>query len=151
MNSGDKVTLNGGQSKDEDGDDLTYDWTQSSAPPTVQLDDRTSKTPSFTAPSVNTETKLTFSLIVSDGKSSSNSASVIITVNPPINHAPVASAGGAPADGVKSGNKVTLNGEGSSDSDGDPLRFKWTQVSGSPKVSLSDPGSPRPYFHRPFS
>jgi hypothetical protein len=35
VNSGDKVTLNGGQSNDEDGDDLTYDWAQSSAPPTV--------------------------------------------------------------------------------------------------------------------
>ncbi len=47
---------------------LTYAWTQT-AGPTVTLDDATSPTPTFIAPSVSRSTALTFSLTVRDGTS----------------------------------------------------------------------------------
>ncbi|MBI4401438.1 MAG: hypothetical protein HY581_07395 [Nitrospirae bacterium] len=62
------------------------------------------------------------------------------------NRAPTARAG--PDLTVKAGTKVVLNGLGSSDPDGDPLRYEWTQVRGY-KVSLLDPGTPKATFVAP--
>ena len=44
---------------------------------------------------------------------------------------------------------VTLDGSGSSDPDGDPLSYAWTQVSG-PTVALSDATAAQPTFTAPF-
>jgi hypothetical protein len=41
-----------------------------------------------------------------------------------------------------------LSALGSSDPDGDPLRYEWTQVRGN-KVSLLDPNTPRATFVAP--
>jgi hypothetical protein len=57
------VTLNGSSSYDPDGDALTYWWTQTSGP-NVTLANRTTATPTFTAPA--TVTTLRFSLTVTD-------------------------------------------------------------------------------------
>lgn len=88
VNSGVTVNLDGTKSHDEDegkntgfGDQLTFTWTQGQAPPTVKLDNPDSKTASFKAPVVSSNTKLTFGLLVSDGKRSSTD-SVVITVLP---------------------------------------------------------------------
>jgi hypothetical protein len=43
---------------------------------------------------------------------------------------------------------VTLDGSASIDPDGDPISYRWTQVSGSP-VALSDPTSAEPTFQAP--
>jgi hypothetical protein len=59
------VTLQGG-GEDIDGDDLTFQWTQTQGLD-VELDDPTSATPSFTAPSVALGTTLQFTLVVNDG------------------------------------------------------------------------------------
>lgn len=62
------------------------------------------------------------------------------------NHLPVAYAGQDLK--VKAGNTVVLNGLGSNDPDGDPLRYEWTQIRGH-KISLLDADSPKPTFVAP--
>jgi hypothetical protein len=81
-NSGALLTLNAAASVDADADALTYAWTQTSGP-AVTLSSATSKTPTFTAPSVSSATTFGFSVTVSDGQvSSSASVSVNVTVAP---------------------------------------------------------------------
>ena len=68
VNSGANVTLNGSASNDPDGDTLSYQWAQVSGT-TVTLANADSASATFTAPTVNSDTLLQFSLTVSDGKS----------------------------------------------------------------------------------
>ena len=65
VNPGNIVKLQG-TGTDANGDPLTYSWTQT-AGPSVTLSDPSSPTPTFTAPNVNTQTTLTFQLVVNDG------------------------------------------------------------------------------------
>jgi hypothetical protein len=62
------------------------------------------------------------------------------------NRPPVARAGSDLT--VRGGARVVLDGLQSSDPDGDPLRFEWTQISGN-KVSLLDQNTNRPSFVAP--
>ena len=63
-----------------------------------------------------------------------------------VNHPPVADAGVDQT--VDEGTLVALDGTPSSDPDGDPLTFAWTQGSG-PPVALSDPTTAQPTFLAP--
>jgi hypothetical protein len=78
--SGSTVTLSGGQSNDPDGDSLRYAWTQIMGPG-VTLRDADSSTPSFTAPSVSSDTLLRFELQVTDPGGLSDSEIVAVTVS----------------------------------------------------------------------
>ncbi len=73
------VTLDGSASSDQDGDVITYQWT---APAGIVLSSATAAKPTFSAPNVTTQTAYTFSLVVSDGKLNSATASVTITLTP---------------------------------------------------------------------
>jgi hypothetical protein len=77
VNGGDLVTLNGGNSSDPEGEDISYQWT---APEGITLSNPTTATPSFTAPTVNETTSYNFTLTVSDGELT-DSDNVTITVN----------------------------------------------------------------------
>jgi peptidoglycan/xylan/chitin deacetylase (PgdA/CDA1 family) len=66
----------------------------------------------------------------------------------PTNQPPVASAGSAQT--VSAGSTVQLDGSGSSDPNGDPLTYQWTQTGG-PAVTLSSGTVVAPTFTAPTS
>jgi hypothetical protein len=133
--SGASVTLKG-SGTDADGDALTYSWKQISGT-TVTLSGATTATASFTAPTVSSNTTLTFRLTVSDGKGGTGTDDVNVVVtsstSSTTNNPPVVDAG--PDRYVLSGSTVTCEGS-AYDPDGDPMTFAWHQVSG-PTVSMS--------------
>ena len=72
----------------------------------------------------------------------------MVVVTTYVNHAPVADADATP-DSLHSGT-VTLDGSGSSDSDGDPLSYLWQQTGGSVTVSLTDADTATATFDAPL-
>lgn len=134
------VTLNGTASNDPENAPITYAWTQTDGP-AVTLTGANTATPSFTAPLVGNgaPAALTFQLSVSDGKSTRSDSVVVLVKH--VNRAPVAIAA-APAN-ANEGTTIILDGSASSDVDGDPLTYTWTQLSGTP-VIISSNGSNSP-------
>ena len=140
VNEGVIVTLDGTASTDPDGDALTYTWT---VPVGVTLSSASAQKPTFTAPEVSADTQYAFSLIVNDGFVNSSADQVIITVKQ-VNKAPTANAG--PDQSVLKNTLVTLDGSGSSDSDGGTLTYQWTVPAG---VTLSSNSAQKPTFTAP--
>lgn len=148
---GTKVTLDGSESFDPDGDNLAYSWAQS-AGPAVVLSSNTAPKPSFTAPTIpgnDPSTTLSFSLTVSDGKDT-GSALVTVTVNKAVVNQPPTAVAAADKSSVSPGEKVTLDGSGSSDPDGAIAAYAWTQTDATGKtVTLSNPAAIKPTFTAP--
>jgi len=140
VNEGLTVTLDGTGSSDADSDALTYLWT---APAGITLSSTTASKPNFTSPQVSVNTSYTFSLIVNDGKASSTTDQIVVTVKQ-VNKVPVANAG--PDQSVNEGLIVTLDGTGSSDGDGDALTYLWTAPAG---ITLSFATATKPTFTAP--
>ncbi len=96
------VTLDGTRSFDPDGDGITFRWTQT-AGPAVTLVGATTPRPSFTAPNLAVteaaSVRLTFSLVVSDGRLSSVPDTVDVVVQNLIRL----------DDSRRSGNRLVLN------------------------------------------
>jgi hypothetical protein len=96
------VTLDGTRSFDPDGDGITFRWTQT-AGPAVALVGATTPRPSFTAPNLAVteaaSVRLTFSLVVSDGRLSSAPDTVDVVVQNLIRL----------DDSRRSGNRLVLN------------------------------------------
>jgi hypothetical protein len=148
--SGAVVALDGSVSSDPKGLALGFSWTQTIGAP-VTLSGATSKTPTFTAPSLPSgqpPALLTFSLVVNSGNGTSAASTVVVTVNPaqPLNPAPVARAGADQA--VASGASVTLDGSTSADPDGEAITFSWSQTAGA-TVTLTGANTARPTFTAP--
>jgi choice-of-anchor B domain-containing protein len=80
VTSGSRVTLNGSQSNDPDGDTLSYAWAQTLGT-TVALDNTNSAGTSFTAPKVSSDTLLRFELTVMDSGGLADSSTVAVTVS----------------------------------------------------------------------
>lgn len=142
VKTGAEVTLDGSDSRDPDGDDLSYQWTFVSQPSgsAASLDDAADVTPTFVA---NADGRYTLSLIVSDGRRDSRADRVTVTAST-ANSAPVADAG--PDRNVSVNETATLDGRGSTDADDDDLSYAWRIVSrpdGS-AASLADPNDAQP-------
>ena len=124
------VNLDGSASNDPGGAIATYAWTQTGGT-NVTLAGANTATPNFTAPSVGLAGEtLTFQLVVTDGAGANDSDTVDIQVNndPTLSDPPVANAG--PDQTVDGGVLVTLDGTGSSDTDGTITAYQWTQTAG---------------------
>jgi uncharacterized protein (TIGR03382 family) len=90
---GDSVTLSANDSSDPDQDVLQYAWSQT-AGPQVALSNVNIASPSFTAPNVDTNTTLTFTLEVSDGNVTDMSSLDILIRDTPDTPDAVSSDGG---------------------------------------------------------
>ena len=144
--AGDSVNLNG-TATDADGDTLTFAWKFLTAPDGSKavLAGSTTSKPSFVPDIAGT---YRFSLIVDDGKASNGQSVVVITAvtKSVSNIAPVANAGSNQS--VTVGASVSLNGNASTDANGDALTYSWffvTKPSGS-SASLSGATSVSPSF-----
>lgn len=104
-----------GQISVNDGDSQTFDFTPNSGYQIsdVQVDGQ----------SISVVSTYTFSNVKQDHTISVNFMTV-----PAQNRSPIAEAGTNQT--VSSGSRVTLNGSGSNDPDGDPITYQWRQSSG---------------------
>lgn len=115
------VLLSGAASKDANGDALTFQWAFSSRPggSSAILNGAATANPTFVPDKGGT---YTLSLVVSDGRASSQGATVTITAAI-ANAVPVANAGAAQTVGA---NVVAqLSGALSTDANGDSLTYQW--------------------------
>jgi hypothetical protein len=144
VREGSPVTLDASASYDPDGDPITYSWLQTAGSP-VLLSSNEIAQPTFNAPFVGPAGEvLTFSLTVDDGLAT-HTDTVNVTIEN-VNHPPTANAGEDLT--YNENSQVTLNATQSSDPDGDPLTYAWSQISG-PAVVLDDVNSPTPKFIAP--
>lgn len=143
---GSTVTLDASASSDPENDPLIYNWTQISGP-SVGLNSPNTVNPTFTAPArTNSAQVLEFQVSVTDSFDATSTATVQITI--PSNILPLADAG---PDQTATGNSaVTLDGSGSTDPDGDPINYSWTQTGG-PSVTLTGVNTVSPTFTAPMA
>ena len=116
------VTLNGGESSDADGDNLTYSWSQVSGS-AVSLQNANQASASFSATEVAGQENLVFELTVSDGALSDTDQVAITLLAPQSNVAPEVSL---PAGiSVVEGASVQMTAS-TTDADGDALSYSWS-------------------------
>ncbi|MDQ4101568.1 MAG: hypothetical protein M3115_05220 [Thermoproteota archaeon] len=77
---GDTIILDGGASSDPDGNEIiTYSWRQSDGP-SVDIINADTATPTVTIPTMERDDTIAIDLVVSDGQTESNRASVVIEI-----------------------------------------------------------------------
>ena len=104
----------------------TYSWSHNSSL-AIRLDNHASLSTAFTAPEVDADTAITFTLTADDGTvTATDSLVVTVTDGPILNSPPVADAGRDQA--VQEGRTVTLNGA-ATDPDDDGLTYTWSHDS----------------------
>ena len=154
------VVLNGTGSTSEGNGELRYGWTQVSGPAAASIDGADSPVATVVPDKSGT---YVFRLTVTDGDGVSATDEIYLLVledaegngkpggndgtgsgddpTPPANGVPLADAG--PDRQVEAGSPVSLDGRGSSDADGDALRYAWVQVSGPVPVGIAEADSPQ--------
>ncbi len=150
VDEGAVVILDGTGSRDGSGssESLTYAWLQTGGD-NVSLTGTNTATPGFTMPTVEAGAAallagdaLTFQLTVEDALGATAADEVTLTVN----GLPTADAG--PALTVETDRLVALDGTSSSDPEGAPLAYQWTQLDGT-AVVLNGAGNSTPNFVSP--
>ena len=144
VQEGSEVSLNG-SATDHDKDVMTYLWTHNSTSSDITLANATSASTTFTAPRVDSDTAITFTLTANDDTATS-SDSVIITVTAPVNSPPSVKAG--PAQTVQEGSEVSLNGS-ATDHDKDVMTYLWTHNYTSSDITLANATSASTTFTAP--
>jgi len=120
---GQVVVIDGSNSSDADGDPLTFRWTMVSAPAgsSAAIQDPTAAVSSFVA---DRPGDYVLQLFVNDGLMDSDADALVVST---ANSAPIADAGPDRTD-VPLASPVELDGSGSSDPDGQPLRYTWSLI-----------------------
>ena len=129
--NGDAVSLEG-IATDREGNDLTYQWTSDYSGLTIIGGDTLA--PTFTAPEVDFETAIIFTLTVSDG-TAEVSDQIIITITDSANTAPTVDAGTDQE--ITEGSTVTLAGTAADADQEDNLTYLWSHDS-TLSISLDD-------------
>lgn len=145
VSEGSIVTLDGSGSTDPDGSIVTYLWEQTGGTTVSFTSSATQAT--FTAPeSTGSPEALTFLLTVTDNSGFTATDTVTITVYAQgLNLPPVAEAGNDQT--VNHTTQVTLDGSGSTDSDGTIVSYLWEQTGGT-SVDFT-PSAIQPSFTAP--
>ena len=143
VESGDFVTLDPGQSVDDDGDPLTFTWEQtddSGHDITLTSISNTSGRVTFTAPPGSS--KLTFQVTVKDpyGGVDTATTNVHVTANPPQVNAGVDQS-------VNTRALVTMKAANTSTRRG--ITWQWEQLPGGPRVVLNHPDNRYTWFTAP--
>ena len=76
---GDRVVIDGSLSSDPNGDEITYHWSQSDGPD-ANIIGADTVTPTVAIPTLDQNDQIIIDLVVSDGQTESNKASVVIDV-----------------------------------------------------------------------
>jgi hypothetical protein len=118
------VTIDGNASSASSGSITGYTWTEGSGPTAAAL----TNTAQNIVGNMQAGTYV-FYLKVTDNNGDNATDSVIITVNPAANKAPVANAGSSVTLTLPD-NTATLDGSKSSDPDGSISKYSWTKISG---------------------
>ncbi|MBN9684313.1 MULTISPECIES: myxosortase-dependent M36 family metallopeptidase [unclassified Corallococcus] len=142
---GSNVVLDASGITDPDGDALTYVWAQVGGP-TVQTTGAGTAQLAFTAPQVQADTAVAFSLTVTDVDGAA-SGPYVYTVNvKQVNQAPVAKV--RVISGVRGGELVKIDASTSTDPDNETLTYTWEQTGG-PSVTLTGANSAEASFTPP--
>ncbi|MBV4357062.1 PKD domain-containing protein [Pinibacter aurantiacus] len=134
------VTLNGTGSKDNDGSIKKYSWSKVSGSGACTIASPNSATTKVAGLVVG---GYVFRLTVTDDENATSYSDVVVTVKPavvPINQPPTADAGKAQTITLPA-NNVTLNGDGSKDSDGKIVAYAWTKISGPASGTIATPSA----------
>ncbi|RUA28888.1 MAG: hypothetical protein DSY77_15635 [Bacteroidetes bacterium] len=130
---GTTTTLDGSASSDVDGDDLTYEWTLVDAPG-PNLDNLSNSNSAVAQFQPIAAGNFTFQLTVSDPAGASDTDEVTIEVFAPANESPNAVILDENGDEFSAtndnitfnvGSELILNGEASSDPEGDAISYEW--------------------------
>lgn len=146
QNYGTVVALSATASGDAAGGEISYSWVQTGGIG-VKLNNANTANPTFQAPSVGEDSTLTFLVTTRNeaGDVGRASASVLIAARPGgVPGGPVARAGADRS--VRPGAAVTLNGGAST---GTGLTYAWSQISGSPLVTLTNASAAQTSFTAP--
>jgi ribosomal protein L14 len=118
------VTIDGSGSSAPSGNIVSYVWSEKSGPSQISLSNIAQNTLNNLQAGV-----YIFYLTVTDNNGATASDSVIVTVNPAANKAPVANAGSG-ANLILPNNTANLDGSKSYDPDGTIVSYSWTEISG---------------------
>lgn len=134
------TTLNGSASSDPDGTIVSYNWVKIAGP--AQFTIANANAASTTINNL-TQGVYSFRLVVTDNNGGIDSDTLIVTVNPAPNQAPVANAGTNITITLPT-NSTGLSGSASSDPDGTIAAYAWTQVSGPNSATIAGANSVSP-------
>jgi hypothetical protein len=128
--------------QDEDGDGLSYQWTQVGGT-ALAIEGATSSKLTFIAPDVQVDTTLVFRLVARDDMEASEPQDVAVLVR--ANRKPTLHINGPVTAQERSAVVLQTTSE---DADGDTLSYQWTQLGG-PAITLTGATTPRLTFTAP--